>query len=181
MQITIDTLSNLELELYEYAESLNGNMDHRDKQLQEEGIFDQYRNLHKSYLDLFLNAKDEETKLEILKRLIFLNWYAQVEPSCYTGIQDLDNAVVFESYSILNEYLINHKTDQEFTWMLSYYSGWDFTILPFSELSLDALTKFVKEADHTVLASPIKHLPKGSMNNRGQMGIYWISCSVEED
>ena len=181
MQITIDTLSNLELNLYNYADSLDGDMDSRDKQLQEKGIFDQYRNLYQSYLDLFFDTKDEEIQLEILKRLIFLNWYALVEPSCYTGIQDLDNAAIFESYSILNEYLINNKTDKEFTWMLSYYSSWDFTILPFSELNLNALTKFVREADTTVLACPKKQLPKGSMHNRGQMGIYWISCSVEED
>ncbi|MGQ7852787.1 hypothetical protein ACUN24_00910 [Pedobacter sp. WC2501] len=177
MQITIDTLSKLELDLYNYAEYLDGDMDSKGKQLQEEGIFDQYKNLHQSYLDLFLDAKDEETKLEILKRLIFLNWYAQVEPSCYTGIHDLDHAVVLESYSILNEYLIDNKIDKEFTWMLSYYSSWDFAILPFSQNNLNTLRRFVKEVDTAVLSCPKKQLPKGTMDNRGQMGIYW---SLEE-
>jgi hypothetical protein len=180
MQITIDTLSKLELDLYNYAESLDGDMDSRNKQLQEEGIFDQYKNLHQSYLDLFFDTKDEEIQLEILKRLIFLNWYSLVEPSCYTGIQDLDNRVVFESYSILNEYLIDNKIDKEFIWMLSYYSSWDFAILPFSENNLNALTRFVKEVD-TALSCPQKQLPKGSMDNRGQMGIYWKIRLVEKD
>lgn len=112
---------------------------------------------------------------------MFLNWYGIIEPSCFTGIQDLDSSIIFESYSILNEYLIDNKIDKEFKWMLSYYSSWDFAILPFSENNLSALTKFVKEVDTTILACPKKQLPKGTMDNRGQMGLYWISCSVEKE
>ncbi|WP_431293965.1 hypothetical protein [Pedobacter sp. P26] len=179
MEMTIDSLSNQELELYNYTGSLKGTIDQMEEQLQERGIYDKYKNIHKIYLDLFFNTENEETKLEILKRLIFLNWYAQVEPGCYKGIQDLDHTVVFESYSILNEYLIDNKIDKEFTWMLSYYSSWNFAILPFSENNLNALTRFVKEVHTAVLSCPKKQLPKGSMDNRGQMGIYWISCSVE--
>jgi len=178
---SLDNLSQQELALYNYAESLNGDMDQMDEQLQEQGIFDQYRNIHKSYLDLFLGMESEESKLEVLKRLIFLNWYALVEPCCYTGIRDLNQSVVSESYAILNDYIIYNKMDKEFTWMLSYYSCWDFTILPFSENRLDALTTFVKAVDTTILYAPKKQLPRGAMDNRGQMGVYWISCSVERD
>lgn len=181
MEIIIDSLSSQELELHNYAISLEGTIDQMDKQLQQHGIYDQYRNIHKSYLDLFFNTEHEETKLEILKRLVFLNWYGIIEPSCFTGIQDLDSSIIFESYSILNEYLVRHKIDKEFKWMLSYYCSWDFAVLPFSENNLSALTKFVKEVDTTVLACPKKQLPKGTMDNRGQMGIYWISCLVEKD
>lgn len=172
MKITIDSLSIQELKLYNYTDSLKGTMDQMEKQLQARGIFDQYREIHKSYLDLFFNTENEETKLEILKRLVFLNWYGIIEPSCFTGIQDLDSSIIFESYSILNEYLIDNKIDKEFKWMLSYYSSWDFAILPFSENNLSALTKFVKEVDTTILACPKKQLPKGTMDNRGQMGLY---------
>lgn len=178
---SLDNLSEQELVLYEYAESLSGDMDEMDSHLHERGIFDQYRNIHKSYLKLFFEIENEANKLEVLKRLIFLNWYALIEPNCYTGIHDLDESTVFESYAILNDYIIHHKMDKEFTWMLSYYSCWDFTILPFSESRLDALTRFVKTVDTTVLYAPKKQLPKGAMDNRGQMGVYWISCSVEED
>jgi len=181
MLATIESLSTRELELYNYTLTLAGSMDSMDEQLQKHGIFDQYRNIHKRYLNLFFNTEPEETKLEILKRLIFLNWYALVEPSCYTGILELDHSTVVTSYSILNEYLVGNKIDKEFKWMLSHYSSWDFTILPFSEDGLIALTTFVKEVDTTVLSAPKKEIPKGTMDNRGQMGIYWMSCSVEED
>lgn len=183
MEITIDSLSNQELELYNYTVSLQEmtDMNNTSKKLKEDGIFSQYRHIHKSYLDLFFNTESEETKLEILKRLVFLNWYGIIEPSCFTGIQDLDSSIISESYSILNEYLIRHKIDIEFKWMLSYYCSWDFAILTFSENNLCVLTKFVKEVDISILHAPKKALPKGTMDNRGQMGIYWTSCLVERN
>ncbi|MBE9597874.1 hypothetical protein [Pedobacter sp. MC2016-24] len=180
MKTEIDILSDKELEIWDYAESQNGTMDFVTEKLSTEGIFEQYLNIHRSYLELYLRIDDEAAKLEILKRLIFLNWYAQVEPSCYTGIEDLDNTIVSESYSILNQYLIDGKIDSEFNWMLSFYSSWDYTILPFSENKLEALTAFVKGVDTSILSCPKNQLPKGVMDNRGQMGIYWISMSVEK-
>lgn len=143
-------------------------------------IFEKYRDIHRSYLDLYLRSTDEATKLEILKRLIFLNWYALVEPSCNTGIEDLDKMTILESYSILDQYLAEERIGTEFRWMLSYYSSWDYTILAFSENRLEKLTAFVKTVDTSVSSFPWNQLPKGVMDNRGQMGIYWISCSVEK-
>ncbi|WP_133248491.1 hypothetical protein [Pedobacter yonginense] len=180
MRTEINILSDREIKIWDYAESQTGTMELVTEKLSREGIFEQYRNIHKSYLNLFFRSDEEPIKLETLKRLIFLNWYAQVEPSCYTGIEDLDNATVFDSYSILNQYLIDGKIDEEFMWMLSFYSSWDYTILPFSENKLEALTAFVKGVDTSVLSCPKNLLPKGVMGNRGQMGIYWISMSVEK-
>ncbi|QPH40074.1 hypothetical protein [Pedobacter endophyticus] len=180
MKTEIDFLSDKEVEIWNYAESQNGTMDFLTEKLSAEGIFEQYRNIHKSYLELYSRIDEETIKLEILKRLIFLNWYALVEPSCYTGIEDLDNATASESYSILDQYLIDGKIDSEFKWMLSFYSSWDYTILPFSENKLEALTAFVKGVDTSILSCPKNQLPKGVMDNRGQMGIYWISMSVEK-
>lgn len=179
MKTEIDLLSDREIEIWDYAESQNGTMDFVTEKLSAEGIFEQYRVIHRSYLELYLRTDDEAAKLEILKRLIFLNWYAQVEPSCYTGIEDLDKETVSESYSILNQYLINRKIDTEFKWMLSFYSSWEYTILPFSENKLEALTAFIKGVDTSISSCPKNQLPKGKMDHRGQMGIYWISMSVE--
>jgi hypothetical protein len=155
-------------------------MDFVTEKLPAEGIFEQYRNIHKSYLELYFRVDDETAKLEILKRMIFLNWYALVEPSCYTGIEDLDKVSVSESYFILNQYLIHGKIDTEFKWMLSFYSSWAYTILPFSKNKLEALTAFVNGVDTSILSCPKNQLPKGTMENRGQIGIYWISMSVEK-
>lgn len=175
----IDIFSDKELEIWNYAECQSGTMDFVTEKLSAKGIFESYRIIHRSYLELYLRIDDEAAKLEILKRLIFLNWYSLVEPSCYTGIEDLDNITVFESYSIVNQYIINEKIDAEFKWMLSFYSSWDYTILGFSENKLEALTAFVKGVDTSISSFPRNQLVKGVMDNRGQMGIYWISMSVE--
>jgi len=181
MKTEIDILSAKEIEIWNYAESQNGMMHVLTEKLSTEGIFEQYRNIHRSYLELYLRIDDELAKLEILKRLIFLNWYSVVEPGCFTGMEDLDTATIFESYSILNQHLINEKIDTEFTWMLSFYSSWDYIILAFSENKLGKLTAFVKGVDVSVSNYPKNQLPSGIMDNRGQMGIYWKSMFVEKE
>lgn len=182
MKAAIDYLSDKELELYKYVKSLEGTMNSRTRQLAEKGVFDQYRTIHKNYLDLFFHTDNDETKMEILKRLIFLNWYSLVEHSCYTGIEELDRSIIFHSYSILNNCLIgnDNEIDTEFKWMLSYYCSWDYAILEFSKNRLETLTQFVKGVDGSISHAPKNQLPKGCMDGRGQMGIYWISCSVEK-
>ena len=64
--------------------------------------------------------------------------------------------------------------------MLSVYSCWDFFILPYTEGKFDYVTSFVKSIDESKRHSPTKSLDKGTMDNRGQMGIYWKSL-VEKD
>jgi len=84
-------------------------------------------------------------KLEALKRLIFLNWYVQAEHFCFTGINGLDKKTMSTSFKILNEYIAQGKLDKEFTWMLSYYSSWDWIILEFSEPELAELTDLLNQ------------------------------------
>ncbi len=177
--MTLNSLSKKELEILQYVDSLEGSIQQLKEQLSDNEIFNQCRDIHKSYLALFHQQTDENNKLETLKRLIFLNWYSLAEPSCYTGIEELDAQVTFESYAILDEYIKQNKLDTELKWMLSYYSCMDFIILMFTENKLNSLTNFVKNVNTSVLHTPKNELPKGSMNNRGQMGIYWISQSVE--
>ena len=179
MKTEIDILSDKEVEILGYAKSQKGTMDFVIEKLSAEGIFEQYRNVHKSYLELYLRSNDEAIKLEIIKRLIFLNWYALVEPSCYTGIGDLDVAAVSESYSILHQYLMAGKIDTEFKWMLSFYVSLYYAILPFLDKRLETLTAFVKEVDTSALSFPQDHMLEAEMVNRGQMGVYWRSRSAE--
>ena len=179
MNLTLDILSKKEYELYEDTISLKGTIEELTKLISNKGIFEKYAKIHKNYFELFILTSDDSIKLEVLKRLVFLNWYSMVEPSFYTGVDNLDDETVLNSYINLNDYINNNKLDSEFIWMLSYYASWDWTILTFSENKLDALTKFIKNVDNSILHVPKHQLPKGIMDNRGQMGIYWISCLVE--
>ena len=180
MNLALDNLSDKELELYQETISINGTIEERVQKISEIGTYEKYRIIHNNYFEIFKSSNVDIIRLESLKRLVFINWYYMVEPNIYTGIGNLDNETIFDSYSELDKCILHDKLDKEFIWMLSYYSSWDFTILSFSKDKLDKLTNFVKNVNNSVLHIPKHQLLKGSMNNRGQMGVYWISCSVEK-
>ena len=176
MDYSLDNLSALELKLYN---SIPNNWNFGDNQLEVDGTFDKYRKIHEDYFQLLTNTSDEIIKLEALKRLIFLSWYSYTEPSIFTGIESLNNEIMFNSYSILNDYIRADKLDEELEWMLKFYASWDWAILDFSENRLSELIKFVKTVDTSISTYPKRQLPQGIMSNRGQMGLYWSSMQVE--
>ena len=151
-------------------------MEQKEQHLRNIGVFDSYKSLHQQYLILFDQATDPSIKVEALKRLIFLNWYALLEPSFLTGIGELDEETIYASFKRLNSYLLHDKLDHEFRWMLSYYSCWDWILLEYAEPQLAALTAFVKSVDTSI--SHFKQNRREEMNNRGQMGIYWQSHGI---
>lgn len=178
MDYSLDSLSALEIELY-YSMPEDKDFDELNEELEANGTFAKNRKIHEDYLELFNSTSASGIKYEALKRLIFLNWYSVIEPNYFTGISDLNEKVIFNSYSIINEYIKNEKMDNELNWMLQFYSCWDWAILNFSENKLSELTKFVKAVDNSISTYPKQKLPKGTMKNRGQMGLYWISMQVE--
>ena len=175
MTLSLLTLSENELEIYKRTQRPLNSMvstgnDWDDSKL----ILDNYQAIHQHYLRVFNRTVDEPLKLEALKRLVFLNWNMMVEPDWLTGIDDLDTQTIFESYSILNDYMIQGKFDDEFTWMLSHYAVWDYALLQFVKDKLFELTQFVETIDISRKKFPAE-LPAGTFANRGQMGIYWDS------
>jgi hypothetical protein len=179
MKLTLDNASANEYELYNIVVALEGTMEEKFVQLTENDIFNRYRIIHNQYFELCSSTADEQIKIESLKRLVFLNWISLIEPSCFTGLHELDRKIISGAYALLDERVAQNKLDEEFTWMLSYYSSWDWAILTFSENKFNALTRFVKSTNTLISHVPKNKLPQGSMNQRGQMGIYWKSCSVE--
>lgn len=181
MKHLLNELSKQEIALYEKAVSLQGSMEDKTQQLKEAGVFAAYKILHQAYLLLFEQTTEPDIKSEALKRLIFLNWYSILEPPCFTGIAELSHEVIASSFEKLDKYLTEQRLDKEFLWMLSFYSCWDYIILMFSDPDLPELTKFVHSIDTEVLHVPKHQLPKGTMDNRGQLGMYWQSLSVEKE
>jgi len=173
MTLSLLSLSQNEHEIYKRTQyRLNGNSSTKDEWQDDMLILDNYSAIHREYLRIFYEAEDEATKLETLKRLVFLNWNLIVETDWLTGIDDLDEDVIFESYKILNDYMKQGKFDTEFAWMLSHYAVWDYAILQFVEHKLPELTQFVQTIDISKKKFPAVQ-PAGTFDDRGQMGIYW--------
>ncbi len=142
-------------------------------------VTDKYKNLHIQYLELYDDSSDPEVRLEALKRLIFLHWQSILEPIYLTGIGELDTKAVARAYQLLNDLIGSKGIDKEFKWMLSFYSSWDYLLFMSIDPQLRSLVNFISSVDPSKPQLPKQQLPKGSMDNRGQMGIYWQSCSVE--
>jgi hypothetical protein len=173
--MTTKDLSDNELNIYQQVFSLHGTMEEKTKKLKDSGTFDKYREIHNQYLRLIKTSGDGGEINEGLKRLVFLNWYHIIEPSCFTGLWELDGDTIHESYSLLNDYLKMNKVDREFKWMLSYYSCNDWTILLYSKKEMPELTAFVKSVDPTISYLPDKEVLMNTMTDRGQMGKYFTS------
>ncbi|GHN00433.1 hypothetical protein WSM22_19220 [Cytophagales bacterium WSM2-2] len=173
--MNINELSDNELNIFQQVISLCGTMEEKSKQLKDSGTFDKYREIHNQYLRLINTTEDKEEFNEALKRLIFLNWYHMMEPSCFTGLWELDGDTIHESYLHLNDYLKTNKADGELKWMVSYYSHNDWTILLYSEKEMPELTAFVKSVDRTKSHLPDKDVLAKTMIDRGQMGKYFAS------
>nr|WP_294942431.1 hypothetical protein [uncultured Mucilaginibacter sp.] len=173
MTLSLLSLSENEHEIYKRTQQqLNSNVATESDWQDDKLVLDNYKAIHREYLRIFKEVEDESTRLEALKRLVFLNWNLIVETDWLTGIDDLDEAVIFESYSILNDYMKQGKFNAEFTWMLSHYAVWDYAILQFVEDKLFELTQFVKTIDISKKKFPTEQ-PSGTFDDRGQMGIYW--------
>lgn len=170
-----------EQRLYTYVESLTGTLEDKNQQLENAGVFAAYKQLHQQYLAACQVATSEPARLELLKRLAFLNWYSEMEPSFLTGIRELDEKAVFAVYTLLDAYIRDQKLDEELRWMLSYYSCWDYPLLHYADNRLPALTAFIQAVDQSVLHIPRQQLPPDTMANRGQMGLYWKSLGVEQE
>lgn len=175
MQNSLNILSDRELTLFKEAKSIEGTIEHKSSEIERLDIYNKYKVVHSEYFDLYNYSTEDRIKNEALKRLIFLNWYVQVEPSIYTGLGDLDREIMYNSFVQLNSLINKGLLDFEFHWMLSYYSCWEWTILDFCKNGLENLKDFVITVDQSVSSIPREILQKDSMYNRGQMGLYWQS------
>ena len=164
-------LTEQENELLARINATKGSMDEKAKQLEDDGVFDSYREIHKGYASLAM-AGD----IESLKRSLFIQWYAVSEPSCFTGIQEVDHDVEEVVFSIVENLIFNGHADEELKFMIAWYyqiSSYYFdTFWPNSPI-FKILSQFNQNHDYR-----IERFPLGEpLENRGQMGDYWMSIS----
>ncbi len=132
-----------------------------------------YADVHNAYLSLHNNTNNPAIKVEAVKRMVFLNWYYMAEPAMLTGMTALDEDAITASYHLLNKLIKAGQLDEEFTWMLAFYSTWGFVILEYSEPDMPELTAFAEQYRWTVRQPPLKQQLGAVMENRGQMGKFW--------
>ncbi len=111
-------LTNRENHLYSIVLEVQGTMEEKNQQLRQRRVFDDYRQVHSSY------AESADKNVESLKRGLFIQWYGITEPSCFTGINDLDENSEPKIIEKIDGLIIADKLDYELRWILTYYFNW---------------------------------------------------------
>jgi hypothetical protein len=187
---TLLQLDILEKEIY-FQIDLRTKTKNKDLGIEDDFLFSCYRkhkDIHKSYIDLIKNG-DKQTQNEALKRTLFIQWLGSFEPSYLTGM-----TLSFEAYEIaddksglelkdfqfvygyLDNLIANKAMDDELFEMLSYYSSWEFVFEYENFKDFKNLNNFVRNvADTNKSWSTL--IKKRDLNNRGHMGLYFLSLN----
>ena len=130
--------------------------------------------IHNKYKEIYLQYSEFYNKtqnLEALKRIIFIQWYAVVEPVTLTGIGELDQEVERENLRNLYHLILHNKVDKEFlTMILHYYYIGDWYFNSFYDFS-EPLSAIKQEFAYYLM---------GQLKDRGQMGYYWNSLNAAQ-
>jgi hypothetical protein len=166
---TIQQLAIDESRLLAVVEQAHGLMEEKTEQLGRAGVFDRYRAVHTAYARLLTHPGDG---LEALKRALFLQWIAQFEPSCFTGVHEVEAGAEQRVIAAAQQTLADGPADTELAVMLRWYdslTAWYFE--RFQDAAV--LQRYLGRAEVPEGLADV--FTEQSLTNRGQMGRYWLS------
>lgn len=167
--MNLNSLNLAEQELLSQMENLTGLMEEKHLQLQQRGVYAEYRKIYQAYVRLI---ESETEGLEALKRSIFLLWYEQAEPSCFSGLFELPEVENEKVFSCLERRTETKDLDFELKWMLPFYNliaEWVFE----KHSDKRNLQAFLTTSDSNAFEK--LRVKSNDFLERGQMGEYWIS------
>lgn len=170
----VQTIPELTLEedrLCSIVMSVTGTIEEMSDQLANVGVYDAYSCVHVAYTKLAVDGD-----IESLKRAIFLQWYSQSEPACFTGLGRIKEKEELYVLKLLNDLAVTDGFDEEMRWMLlHYYAITDFyfnserNIWHRSTRSLNHWLRNNKLYD----TFPDEQVKRPSLAGPGQMSEYW--------
>ena len=168
--MTLVELTAEEARLLEEVERVTGLMEDKASQLNDAGVFAAYSRVHGAYVQL----AEESRSLEALKRAVFLQWYSLSEPSCFTGLFEIDDAAERRALALVNRLVEKGELDDEFRWMLPYHFQMTDYYLTAHE-GLEALKEFSRRNQGELWSQGAPS--RASLSGRGQMSTYWLSIT----
>jgi hypothetical protein len=171
MTLSLDALGYWELMVLTGVRRASGSFDERDAQITRSGLYGEYPAIVSAYVEVATLADNESTRLEALKRAVFLAWYACTAPSVESGISELPETIVRLVMDVLDKALAAEKVDNEMRMMLAWYR--DTFAAPFEHYgpvrALDLAIRDVTSDDVR------RELDKAAFGGRGQLGIFWAA------
>ena len=173
--MNIDALDLAEQQLLVQVRRVAGLMDEKHEQLQQSGVFREYGEIYEAYVELI---ESESVGLEALKRAVFLMWYEQAEPACFSGVFELSAKASRKVLKFLENKIEAGELDIELKWMLPYYNmiaDWVFS----QHADFPNLVAYLSRSD-----SELWHevdMRAEFFAHRGQMGAYWLSIILAKE
>lgn len=165
----LTSLTLHEFDLLAHVESLVGTIEDKSAALRADGTAAAYREVASGYLQFARSGS-----LEALKRALFLCWYAQVEPPCFTGLGNIDSDQILQAKELMVRRLESGDFDDEYAAMIGWYArvaDWWFS----GAETVPDVTDRVRE--FTSLACPSDVCEAGEFVGRGAMGAYFLSMT----
>lgn len=167
--MTLSEATTRECDLMACVGQATGLIEEKTAQLQKNGTFAAYCSLLDRYLEL---ASDAADGVEALKRAVFIAWYEEASPACFSGIAGITSQQRSAVLRALNDVVEQSPMDDELEWMLPWY----YFIADYAFPHLEQYP-----AVERILAAPNSHaweqlgLRAEQFVGRGRMGEYWAS------
>jgi hypothetical protein len=148
-----------------------GTPEERDRQIERSGLYGEYPAIVRGYLELF---GVEEAAVEASKRALFLVWRGAMAPPSDTGIAPLPDGVSREVIGELDARARRGAADDELAWMLAWYAGesrFVFDVYGATSALFDLAASLPIDAWRS------RRITAASMQQRGQLGHYWLSLA----
>ncbi len=175
-QATLPDLAAEEDRLLQQVDAIQGLIfDDKEPRLRVEGVVDAYGAVYRAYAGLIADTPQGD---EALKRALFLQWIAFVEPTAFTGIGPLDRATQHDVLGALQRRLAGGRVDDELVWMLRWYDSiteWYFSDFP----NFPVLRGFLRDKYPNIHLAGI--FTRDALQDRGQMGMYWLDMLQEQE
>jgi hypothetical protein len=161
---TVEEIGDEEIALQKRM-PVDGHIEHRDKYLADNGLYDEWRNIYKKYV-----ALAQKGDLEALKRALFFSWYQLAGQEWLSGIGKLPDDQTQIVVNLLEELLSKNMEDHEIALMLPYYMAvCDYYLERFYPLP------HIQKASVSTADQGRPALVSDKWTHRGEMGKYWAS------
>ena len=160
--LTVEIIGKEEAALQEKMPN-GGYIEDRNKYLNENKLYDEWRDLYTKYVRL---AQDGD--IEALKRAVFYAWYQLSEPGWLSGISELPDHETQIVVNLLETYLSKGSVDEELKQMLPYY-------MVVCSYYLERFYPLPHIQKASIMGKDLGRPPlvSSQWEYRGQMGEYW--------
>ena len=124
--------------------------------------------VYHAYADLITDPSQGD---EALKRTLFLQWIAFIEPTAFTGIGELDREKQHHVLEAIQRGIAEGRVDHELVWMLRWYDSiteWYFDDFP----DFPVLRSFLQDKYPDIRLASI--FTREALQGKRQMRVDWL-------